>query len=70
VTGDVSKLFQASAATAGKARPPIVGRRNDGVSSLSVAADLRCRRDSMSATELVRGRDMMGRVHVDSGMKA
>jgi hypothetical protein len=52
VTDDVSKAFQASAATARKARPPIVGRRVDGVSSLSVAADLKCRRDSMSATRV------------------
>ena len=51
VTDDVSKLFQASAAAAGKARhAPIVGRRGDGISSLSVASDLKCRRDSMSAT--------------------
>ena len=62
MTGDVSKPFQASAAAAGKARPPIVGRRIDGVSSLSVAADLnadatRCRRRA-----LIHGRDMMGRV--------
>jgi hypothetical protein len=52
LTGDASKPFQASAAAVGKARPPIVERRNDGVSSLSVAADLRCRRDSMSATRV------------------
>jgi hypothetical protein len=52
VTEDVRKPFQASAAAAGKARPPIVGRRIDGVSSLSVAADLKCRRDSMSATRV------------------
>ena len=50
VTDDVSKPFQVSAAAAGKARPPIVGRRIDGVSSLFVTADLNCRRDSMSAT--------------------
>ena len=52
VTDDVSKPFLASAVAAGKARPPIVGRRIDGVSSLSVAADLKCRRDSMSATRV------------------
>jgi carboxypeptidase C (cathepsin A) len=48
VTDDVSKLFQASAAAAVKARPPIVGCRVDGVSSFSVAADHKCRCYSMS----------------------
>ena len=52
VIDNVSKPFQASAAAAGKARPPIVGCRIDGVSSLSVATDLKCRRDSMSATRV------------------
>ena len=69
VTDDVSKLFQASAAAAGKARPPIVGRRIDGVSSLSVAADLRCRRDSMSVTR-VSSRARYDGASIDSGMKA
>ena len=41
-----------SATAAEKARPPIVGRRIDGVSSLSDAAELKCRRDSMSATRV------------------
>jgi hypothetical protein len=50
VTEDVRKPFQASAAAAGKTRPPIVGRQFDGVLSLFVAADVKCRRDSKSAT--------------------
>ena len=52
MTDDVSKPFQASATASGKARPSIVGRRIDGLLSLSVAADLECRRDLMSATRV------------------
>ena len=52
---DVTSLgrpFHTFAPATGKARPPIVDRRQDGTSSCSVEADLSLRRCGMSATHV------------------
>jgi len=52
---DVTSLarpFHTFAAATGKARPPIVDRRQVGTSSCSVEADLSLRRCGMSATHV------------------